>query len=398
MKAEHRAQTEGVAPRIPTVLFGLGRIGQKHLQAMRRLPFDVRAIVDPALAGTELAGDIPIYKDAMSLLRAEGPVLFAPSELRRAELVYGTEVETLLSAISGLARRPAARAPLFVFATPPGGHLEETLRALLSGAHVLVEKPVAMNEVELRHCETLTHFAEQAGLVTSVGHVYRYLPPFSALLPDLRGGKFGRPLWAELSIHWGHDSEYYRAPWRGTIAADGGAILNQSIHGIDLASAVLMADDTVEISSVQRNFVHEIEAEDYATAHYDFANGSVLTVTGTTATWSTRQRATLFVKYEELEIWAAFGGTLPQLSLRDRRGRDWRWHYLRESLKQRELGVLELLSAFKNPHELIYRDLYRGIVDGQKTLTDLRTGAQAVSLALAMARRGPESRESSLES
>lgn len=51
----------------------------------------------------------------------------------------------------------------------------------------------------------------------------------------LEAGRFGKLSHGSIHVRWNRNRDYYdQAKWRGTWAQDGGALMNQCIHGIDL--------------------------------------------------------------------------------------------------------------------------------------------------------------------
>lgn len=59
---------------------------------------------------------------------------------------------------------------------------------------------------------------------------------------------------------------------------DGGVLINQSIHSIDIAQRCIN-DESEEIFAMIKNFNHPtIEAEDYGTLLVRFKNGAILTI------------------------------------------------------------------------------------------------------------------------
>ncbi|MCQ4987115.1 Gfo/Idh/MocA family oxidoreductase, partial [Anaerostipes caccae] len=82
---------------------------------------------------------------------------------------------------------------------------------------------------------------------------------------------------------WNRNKNYYtQAPWRGTWRQDGGALMNQCIHGIDLLRWML-GDEVESVYGVTRQQFHDyLEAEDVGLAVIKFKNGAIATIEGTT--------------------------------------------------------------------------------------------------------------------
>lgn len=74
-------------------------------------------------------------------------------------------------------------------ATPAPMHFDQALRALESGKHVLVEKPITL---DIEQAEILASLASRNGLVLMVGHLLRYHPAFEAMQEVVASGELGK--------------------------------------------------------------------------------------------------------------------------------------------------------------------------------------------------------------
>ncbi|MDO5733987.1 MAG: Gfo/Idh/MocA family oxidoreductase [Eubacteriales bacterium] len=363
MKESKSLVNQSLAQPIKAVLFGLGRVGMQHLKALKyqakKARFELVAVVDlaPDTARQKLAGlglNPAVYQSFDELMTDLGAELFPLDKALR---------------------------PLFIFATPSGLHFEQAKMTIQAGAHLFLEKPVAMTAKEARELKELAAVAESEGIRTAVGHKYRYLPPFAVLLPELLAGQYGRPLFAQVSVRWGHDAAYYAPAWRGTLAMDGGALLNQSIHGVDLGAWLLGATAIRDSVVLRDNLVHSIEAEDFGAGVLRFDNGSYLALDGTTVSLPQRHEASLYLRYEQLELRASVLGKRVRLSILDAQGRELRMAYLKRYLRElRKAEGFSGLGLLANPHALIYSDLYRSIQAGKESLAPLAAGALAVEM------------------
>jgi UDP-N-acetyl-2-amino-2-deoxyglucuronate dehydrogenase len=99
-------------------------------------------------------------------------------------------------------------------------------------------------------------------------------------------GRFGRVAYAACFTPWYRPDEYYSlGGWRGTWAFDGGgAIMNQSVHAIDLLQWI--AGPIKRVSAYAASRIHpKIEVEDTMSASLRFESGAFGTIMGTTAMW-----------------------------------------------------------------------------------------------------------------
>ena len=108
--------------------------------------------------------------------------------------------------------------------------------------------------------------------------------------------RFGKLMYGTAHIRWNRGWEYYsRAKWRGTWEQDGGALMNQCIHNIDLLRW-MMGNDVDEVFAYTDKLNHEyIEAEDLGVAVVKFSNGSYGIIEGTTDIYPQNLEETLYL-------------------------------------------------------------------------------------------------------
>ncbi|BDD08417.1 oxidoreductase [Fulvitalea axinellae] len=183
--------------------------------------------------------------------------------------------------------------------TPSGAHLEPTLVAAKAGKHVLTEKPL---EVTVERAEQMIQACDDAGVKLGCIFQNRFKTDYLKLKEAVRNGELGDLLLGNAYIKWFRDQEYYASkPWRGTFAGDGGAaLINQSIHTIDLLLDIM--GDVDWVNGNVRTLRHNIEGEDVGVAHVAFKNNAIGTIEGATA---------VFPGYpERLEIHGTKGGVV----------------------------------------------------------------------------------------
>ena len=116
--------------------------------------------------------------------------------------------------------------------------------------------------LDLAAADELLRLAESQRVKIAVGHIYRFFPLVQALAEDLHSGRFGRLLGGNVKVRWGHDQAYYeQGAWRGTWEQDGGALMNQTIHALDLMTWLLGSPVTDVFGWIDQQ-VHSIESED----------------------------------------------------------------------------------------------------------------------------------------
>ena len=181
---------------------------------------------------------------------------------------------------------------MVAIATESGKHYSISKYFLENKKHVLVEKPMALSTVEM---DEMNELAKDNKVKLGVYHQNRFNDPIIELRKKIEDNSFGRINYASINVRWYRDKNYYsQASWRGTWEMDGGSLMNQCIHGIDLL--IWMLGNPVKVYGKIKNFVHPyIEAEDFGSAVIEFENGSIGTIEGTTTVYPQNYEETLSV-------------------------------------------------------------------------------------------------------
>ncbi len=167
---------------------------------------------------------------------------------------------------------------LVLILTPSGLHHIHARRALERGAHVLVEKPIAMLPSEARELDAL---ATAKGLMCGVAFQNRLNPAIQCLRQALVEGRFGHIVTATIRLRWCRYQDYYEDGWHGTWHQDGGVINQQAIHHVDALTWLMGPVDAVCATTANR--LNRLEAEDTMVAVVRFASGALGTIEATTA-------------------------------------------------------------------------------------------------------------------
>lgn len=157
--------------------------------------------------------------------------------------------------------------------TPSGTHLDYGTLAADAGKHIIIEKPI---EITVERGQALVDCCKKNGVKLAVIYQNRFIPEVIQLKEAINRGEIGKPVMVHASVKWFRDQDYYTGSgWRGTLDMDGGgAVINQSIHTIDLI--VWLMGDISSLSSYKSTLTHpEIEAEDNAVAVMEFKNGAL---------------------------------------------------------------------------------------------------------------------------
>lgn len=171
---------------------------------------------------------------------------------------------------------------LVILATPSGLHSEQTVLAAQAGKNIITEKPMAITAKGL---DRMIDAVDEHKVELAVIFQNRLSPEVIKVKRAVEAGMIGRPIFGNAYVHWHRTQDYYEASggWRGTWGFDGGgALINQSIHTIDLLQWILGGISSV--SAQTATLVHDIETEDTASASVKFRSGALGLIQGATTT------------------------------------------------------------------------------------------------------------------
>jgi len=170
---------------------------------------------------------------------------------------------------------------LVIIGSPSGLHATHGIAAVLQGLHVLTEKPI---DISTKRADALIGAANQSDVKLGVIFQDRLKADIQRLKQWVDEGALGDPLLVDARVKWHRPAEYYRnSKWRGTFALDGGALMNQGVHTVDLLLWLL--GDVARVQARTATMLHAIETEDTAVAVLEFASGAIGTLQATTAAY-----------------------------------------------------------------------------------------------------------------
>lgn len=333
-------------------LIGCGRISPNHIEAAKNNNLNFVAMCDILSKTMEEKsdkfglGDVRKYTDYRELIEKEKPELVA-------------------------------------IATESGKHAQIALDCISAGCHVIIEKPIALS---IADANAIIAAGKEKGVVVCANHQNRFNKSVQYMRKALEEGRFGRLSHGAAHVRWNRGKDYYKqAPWRGTWAQDGGCLMNQCIHNIDLLRW-MMGDDIVEVMAYTDQIEHPyLEAEDLGMALVKFKNGSYGLIEGTTNVFPKNLEETLYIFGEK--------GTAKAAGTSDNIIEEW---VFADGLDNPE----EVKSEFsENPpniygfgHTPLYADVIEAIQTGRKPLVDGEAGKRALELVLAIYKSAAEHR------
>lgn len=328
-------------------LIGCGRISTNHIAAALRNSFDIVAVCD-------------VIPEKMEEL------------LERHGLADDASIARYADYRTMLAEHPELE--LISIATESGKHAAISLDCIDAGVNVIIEKPMAMSMAD---ADEIVRRSEERGVLVSACHQNRFNVAVQKTRAALEDGRFGRLSHGSIHVRWNRNKGYYeQAPWRGTWAEDGGCLMNQCIHGIDLLRW-MMGGELVEVYGQTRQRFHDyLEAEDVGVAVLTFANGAVATVEGTVNVYPRNLEETLYLFGETGTV--KIGGTSTNnIDV---------WNFADEKDGDAEnQGLKEATSnVYGNGHTALFADMADAIANKRTPYVDARAGRAALETVLAI--------------
>ena len=327
-------------------LIGCGRIAVNHIKAALNNGLEICAVCD-------------IKPEAMETLLSK----------------YGLEKEEAIRRYTSYRDLLAAEKPtLGSIATESGSHAEIALACIDAGVNIIIEKPMAMSMAD---AEEIIRRSEQAGVKVSACHQNRFNVAVRQTRKALEEGRFGQISHGSVHVRWNRNRDYYdQAPWRGTWAQDGGCLMNQCIHGIDLLRW-MMGDEVDEIYGVTRQQFHDyLECEDIGMAVVKFKNGAIGTIEGTTNVYPKNLEETLYLFGETGTV--KLGGTSTNnIDV-------WDFADANEADEENR-GLQEATSnVYGNGHTSLFADMIEAIEQDRPPYVDAVAGRNALEMILAI--------------
>lgn len=162
-------------------------------------------------------------------------------------------------------------ADVVALCTPSGLHSPQAIEAARAGCHVMTEKPMATRWTDgldmVRECD-------RAGVRLFVVKQNRRNATLQLVKRAVDRKRFGRIYMVTINVFWSRPQSYYdSAKWRGTWEFDGGALMNQASHYVDLVDWLIGPVESVQayVATLARN----IQVEDTATVGVRWRSGAL---------------------------------------------------------------------------------------------------------------------------
>lgn len=273
------------------------------------------------------------------------------------------------------------RLELVAIATESGKHAEIALECIEAGCNIIIEKPIALS---LSDADQIIQKAEEKHVKVCACHQNRFNESIKKIREAIDKKRFGKLFYGTAHIRWNREYDYYaRAKWRGTWEQDGGALMNQCIHNIDLLRW-MMGDEVTEVVGMTDNLEHPyIEAEDFGIALIKFSNGSYGIIEGTTDIFPCNLEETLYIFGEKGTVKAG-GHSVNVIE-------EWNFSDFLDDPNEVKAKFHENPpNVYGFGHTPLYKDVIEAIKNDRQPLVDAYAGRRALELVLAIYKSAAE--------
>ena len=325
-------------------IIGCGRISPNHIIAAQNNGLEIVALAD-------------VVKE-----NAEDKIL--KFELDSSKVKVYTDYKTMLE---------KEKPELVAIATESGKHAEIALECMDHNCNLIIEKPIALS---IKDADAIIEKSKKKGLTVCACHQNRFNKSIQEIRKAIDKKRFGKLLYGTAHIRWARDHEYYdRASWRGTWEQDGGALMNQCIHDIDLLRW-MMGDEVDTVFGMTDRLTHPyIQAEDMGIALVKFKNGSYGIIEGTTDIYPKNLEETLYIFGEKGTVKA--GGEAVNII------EEWRFSdYFGDEERVKKECSENPPNVYGFGHTKLYRNVIAALEGKEPLVSDAEAGKRALELVL----------------
>ncbi len=320
-------------------LVGCGRIAQKHFEAVKKHgdQIELAAVCDA---------------DSGVLQRASEATGAAP---------YG-DLQSMLE---------QSDVDLVTICTPSGQHPEQAIQCARAGRHIMTEKPMA---TRWKDGLSMVQACDEAGVRLFVVKQNRRNATLQLLKKAVDEGRFGRIFMVHVNVFWTRPQEYYdSAGWRGTWEFDGGALMNQASHYVDLLDWLIGPVHSVQ--AMTGTLARNIEVEDTAVMNVRWRSGALGSMSVTMLTYPKNMEGSITIIGEK--------GTVRVGGVAVNEIQHWEFDEPREEDEKIREASYQTTSVYGFGHPLYYHNVIQTLRGEAGPETDGREGLRSLELLIA---------------
>jgi UDP-N-acetyl-2-amino-2-deoxyglucuronate dehydrogenase len=338
----HAVSPEPITGRkIRVAVVGCGRISQKHFDAIKAHEDNLELV---AVCDTDR------------------------DRLAAARLAVGEQVAQFKSLTRLLAE---SSADLVVLATPSGLHPAQTVEIAEAARHVMTEKPMA---TRWQDGVRMVEACDRAGVYLFVVKQNRRNRTLQLLKQAVDRQRFGRIHMVTINVFWTRPQSYYDMDaWRGTWEFDGGALMNQASHYVDLLDWLIGPVESVQ--TYTGTLARNIEVEDTAALSLRWRSGALGTMSVTMLTYPKNLEGSITILGER--------GTVRVGGVAVNEIQHWEFDQPAPEDEQIVSANYETTSVYGFGHPLYYENVVKTLRGEARPETDGREGLRSLELLIA---------------
>ena len=332
---------------INVCLIGCGRISKNHIKAICKF--------------REQAKLVALCDESNDRLKEANELLFSENGTKALE--YNNYNQLLDDVVT-----KKLEADLVVLATPSGLHPEQAIQAGQAGLDVCSEKPMA---VDLESGKKMVRKFKELNRRLFIVKQNRFNSTLRLVKKQIEEERFGKIALIQTNVFWQRPQDYYnQAAWRGTWKLDGGALMNQASHYVDLM--VWLFGDITELSAFTCTRARNIEAEDTAVVALKWSTGAIGTMNVTDVDLSRKSRGFNNDISEKGSV--KIGGKAVN------KIEKWIFEKPSDDDKKIEEVNYETTSVYGFGHPAFYKDMFESLLSGRKGECEGEEGLRSLEL------------------
>ncbi|QNI90824.1 putative oxidoreductase [Synechococcus sp. BOUM118] len=342
---------------VNVAIVGCGRISKNHISALTaNFPRAIiKALCD--IDESRLVSSIKLISESLSEETAFDN-----------DICKYTDYEAMINDIS----QESITIDLIVITSPSGLHPTQVIAAANAGVNVCTEKPMATRWADGLAMVKACDFAKVKLFVVKQN---RYNPTISLLKSQITKGRFGRIYMVTANVFWQRPQAYYdQADWRGTWEFDGGALMNQASHYVDLLEWLVGPVESVNAltSTLGRN----IEVEDTAAINLKWRCGALGTMAVTMLTYPENMEGSITILGEFGSV--RIGGKAAN------KIEYWKFSTSSSDDELVRSSNYEISSVYGNGHQAYYENMLDALEGASTPICDGREGLKSLELLVGM--------------
>lgn len=261
-------------------------------------------------------------------------------------------------------------ADVVVLATPSGMHAEQGIRVAQAGLHVVSEKPMA---TRWQDAKRFVQACDQAGVHLFVVKQNRQNDTIQLVKRAVDSGRFGRIYMVNVNVFWNRPQSYYdSARWRGTWEFDGGALMNQASHYVDLLDWLVGPVESVHAYTA--TLARNIQVEDTGVVNVRWRSGALGSLNVTMLTYPQNLEGSITIIGEK--------GTVRIGGVAVNRIDHWEFAEPTEDDERVRETSYETASVYGFGHPRYYDNVIRTLRGEARPETDGREGLRSLELLI----------------